>query len=170
MSPVSDPDTTGVLRLTLAMVKSSMRKLASSPPSPLRVRFAMTPVIDTIGRSSVGGAGGGGAGGVGSGEGVVDGGVSLTGGPGCVGDVGVSSSSLQAASGSAEASMSARNVCFTVVRVIEIDHSFRVFSVQGSGHFKHEQISFAKEIRTSSLVQKHENARNTSKVFLDKRA
>jgi hypothetical protein len=53
--------------------------------------------------------------GVGGGAGVV--GVSLTGGPGEVG-VSTSSSSLHAASGSAEARMIARIVVFTVARVI----------------------------------------------------
>ena len=48
------------------------------------------------------------------------GGVSLTGGPGCVGEVGVSSRP-HAASGSAEASMKASMVVFTVVRCIELD-------------------------------------------------
>ena len=44
---------TGVVRLTLTIVKSSMRKRASRLPSPLRAKFAMGPVIVTIGRVSI---------------------------------------------------------------------------------------------------------------------
>ena len=68
VSPVRPSATTGVLLLTLAMVRSSIRKLASRPPSPLRLKLAMVPVIVSMGRSSTGGAGGVGVGvGVGAG-------------------------------------------------------------------------------------------------------
>ena len=75
VSPVRPSATTGVRLLTLAMVRSSIPKLASRPPSPLRLKVAMVPVIVSMGRSSTGGAGGVGVG-VGVGAGV---GVSLTG-------------------------------------------------------------------------------------------
>lgn len=99
VSPVLAPEITGVLAPARTIVKSSMRKVTSNPSGPERLRFAMPPVTVTIGRSSVGGggAGGGGSGAGGGGAG------SAIGGPGCVGEVGVSLSSLHAVMGSADA-------------------------------------------------------------------
>jgi hypothetical protein len=119
---VVEPLMTGVPALTRAIVKSSRRKLTSRSPAPLRLKLTTTPVTLTMGAS--GGAGGGGGGGSGVGGGVVGGGVggaSLTGGPGAVGDVGVSLSSLHAASGSADARINAKNDFFTVVNCMRIN-------------------------------------------------
>lgn len=77
--PVNEPEVTVVLAVARTMVKSSMRKLMSRPSVPLRLKLTTGPVIETTGRSSVGGAGSG----AGSGGGVgVGAGVSATGGPG----------------------------------------------------------------------------------------
>ena len=100
---------TGVPDLALTIVKSSIRNEMSRSPAPLRARMATKPLRLTIGRSSVGGGWGGGvAVGAGVGAGV------LTAWPAWVGVVGVAFSS-QAANGSAQASIKARNVCRMVV-------------------------------------------------------
>src|SRR5687768_4400690 len=98
-----------------------MRNVISRLPSPPRVRLTTTPVILTTGRSSAGGVG---AGGAGSGGGVVVVGGSVTVGPGCVEEVGVSGSSLQAASGTADESARISTAFFNVVLSIALN-SFR---------------------------------------------
>src|SRR5688500_2193787 len=94
-----------------------MRTVISRPPAPPRVRLTTAPVMLTTGRSSVGGVG---AGGVGSGGGVVVVGGSVTVGPGCVEEVGVSGSSLQAASGTTDESARISTAFFNVVASIEL--------------------------------------------------